>query len=55
VLHASIILLLLLLLCLQLVTVPYYDWVPLGADDTRKMAYLKNMLGIPPPSAGAVM
>jgi hypothetical protein len=50
----SFTLLLLLLLCLylQLVTVPYYDWVPLGQDDTRKMAYLKNMLGIPPPTGG---
>jgi hypothetical protein len=38
---------------LQLVTVPYYDWVPLGGDDNRKMAYLRNMLGI--PGAGGVM
>jgi len=32
---------------LQLATVPYYEWLPLGADDGRKMAYLRNMLGIP--------
>lgn len=31
----------------QLVTVPYYDWVPLAGDDNRKMAYLRNMLGLP--------
>lgn len=38
---------------MQLVTVPYYDWVPLGGDDNRKMAYLRNMLGI--PGAGGAM
>ena len=34
-------------LYLQLATVPYYEWNPLAGDDGRKMAYLRNMLGLP--------
>jgi hypothetical protein len=31
---------------LQPVTVPYYEWLPLGSD-AMKQAYLRNMLGLP--------
>jgi hypothetical protein len=30
----------------QLVTVPYYEWLPLGRDDNKKAAYLRSMLGL---------
>ncbi|WIA40986.1 hypothetical protein OEZ86_004630 [Tetradesmus obliquus] len=32
----------------QPVTVPYYEWLPLGSD-TLKQAYLRSMLGLPGP------
>jgi hypothetical protein len=38
-------------LLLQPVTVPYYEWLPLGSD-ALKQAYLRNMLGLPGAQPG---